>query len=192
VNDVVDNMGNAVPKTNFIGARAELGLPLIRVAAGAGIFDPNVAGADKEVAFSGMAALQVFGGPLIPISIRTFAGAGYLKAGSATTINVPVGVALAVNVPTPGFSIDPWVAPRLHLTRTSNGTSDTNVNLAASAGVNLALPIGLGVHLAADYVVRSTDITGLTSSDVSPLLIGVGVHYTISIPGLGIPIVPIM
>ena len=196
--DFGKGVNDASGKTNFIGARAELGLPLIRVAVGAGIFDPKLASGENEVALAGSAALQVFGGPLIPISIRAFAGLGYHKisgsggtGGDVTTINVPVGLAFAVNVPTPGFSIDPWVAPRVHITRISNGISDTNLNLAVSGGVSFGLPIGIGVHVALDYTVVSPG-TDETSADVSPILLGIGVHYTISIPGLGIPIVPIM
>jgi hypothetical protein len=191
--DFGKGVNDASGKANFIGARAELGLPLIRVAAGAGIFDPKVTGADKDVAFAGSAALQVFGGPLIPVSVRLFAGAGYLKTGSVTTINVPVGLAIAVNVPTPGVSIDPWVAPRVQMSRTSDVTSDTDVRFGASAGVNFGLLIGLGAHVALDYLLVSAPSGSLlSSSDLSPITLGVGVHYTISIPSLGVPIVPVM
>ena len=196
--DLGRGMNDASGETTFFGGRAEVGLPLIRIGAGVGIYDPNVAGADKEVTWAGNAALQVFGGPLVPVSISLQAGVGYLKTSGTggvgsdeTTLNVPVGLALAVNIPTPGFSIDLWVAPRLQITRTSNGTSDTDVNFAASAGVNLGLPIGLGVHVALDYlVVSAPPASPLSSSDFSPVRFGVGVHYTISIPGLGVPGVP--
>ena len=190
-------VNDASGKTNFLGGRAELGLPIIRIGAGVGIYDPNLTGVDKEVTLAGNAALQVFGGPLVPVSISLQVGIGYLKrsgtgvAGDETTLSVPVGLVLAVNVPTPGLSIDPWVAPRLQITRTSNGTSDTDVNFAASAGVNFSLPIGLAAHVALDYVVVSAPAgSPLSSSDFSPVLFGIGVHYTISIPSLGVPGVP--
>lgn len=196
--DFGKGLNDASGKTNFIGGRAELGLPLIRVAAGAGIYDPR-GGADKEIALAGSAALQVFGGPLIPVSVRVFAGAGYWKTsgsgvsgGDVTNIAVPLGLAFAVNVPTPGLNIDPWVMPRVQLTRMSNGTSDTDLNVGASAGITFGLPIGLGGHVALDYILKSTDVPTLTRADVSPLTLGVGVQYTISIPSLGIPIVPVM
>ena len=191
-------VNDASGKTNFFGGRAELGLPIIRIGAGVGIYDRNITGVDKEVTLAGNAALQVFGGPLVPVSVSLQVGVGYLKTSAAgvaggdqTTLSVPVGLALAVNVPTPGLSIDPWVMPRLQITRTSNGTSDTDVNFAASAGINFSLPIGLGAHAALDYVVVSAPAGSLlSSSDFSPVRFGIGVHYTISIPSLGVPGVP--
>jgi hypothetical protein len=186
-------LNDASGKTGFFGGRAELGLPIIRLGAGFGVYDTKVAGADKEVALMGNLALQILGGPVVPVSVSLFAGVGYLKTSvggsDQTALSVPIGLALAVNIPTPGFSIDPWVAPRLQITRTSNITSDTDVNFGASAGVNFGLPMGLGAHIALDYVVVSAP-TGslLSSSDLSPVLFGIGVHYTLSLPG--VPIVP--
>ena len=178
-------LNDASGKTGFFGGRAELGLPIIRLGAGFGVYDTKVAGADKEVALAGNLALQILGGPVVPVSVSMFAGVGYLKTSvggsDQTALSVPIGLALSVNIPTPGFSIDPWVAPRIQITRTSNITSDTDVNFG--------LPMGLGAHVALDYVVVSAP-TGslLSSSDLSPVLFGIGVHYTLSLPG--VPIVP--
>jgi opacity protein-like surface antigen len=178
-------LNDASGKTDFFGGRAELGLPIIRLGAGFGVYDTKVAGADKETALAGNVALQILGGPVLPVSVSLFAGVGYLKTSvggsDQTSLSVPIGLALSVNIPTPGFSIDPWVAPRLQITRTSDITSDTDVNFGLTGG--------LGAHVALDYVVVSAPTgSALSSSDLSPVLFGIGIHYTISLPG--VPIIP--
>lgn len=170
----------------FYGGRAVLGLPLITVGVGAGIYAPGGA-ADNEVTFQGTVAYKLI--PM-PVAVSIQAGAGYVKLGSglseATIWNFPIGVGIALNVPSPALSVEPWIAPRVQFSRASIGSaSSTETHFGASAGVNLGLPMGLGFHAAVDYLAVSSDIPGVSSSDVSPLVVGVGVHYKISVPGLG-------
>lgn len=186
---------DASDKTTFVGARAILGLPFIRVGAGAGIYDPNDPNRDNEIALQGTLASQLVGGALLPVAVGIQVGAGYLKqSGSGvrgsdlTTLRVPIAVGVALNVPTPGLNIDPWVAPRIQIRRKSGGTlpePETETDVGISAGLSLGLPMGLGLHVAADYLKQD-------GSDFSPLFVGIGVHYTISIPTLGVPLVPIV
>ncbi len=191
-------------KPNNLGARATLGLPLITVGVGAGIYNPDLTlagvSADKEIQFMGNAALKLFSPPLVPIGISLQAGAGYLKQGSGTgavkTISVPIGLGVAVKPPTPGVSFEVWGAPRVQLNAVSVSGSGSRVQagLGASGGVNLGMPMGLGLHLAADYVKLSEKASAGTGSLILPqtqtIVFGAGLHYTFTIPGL--PIVPII
>lgn len=198
--DFGKGLNNASGKTSLFGARAELGLPFIAVGVGAGFYDPNVSGRDREIAFAGNLGFQFIGGALLPVSVGVHAGAGYTKLPSAgplpevTSVTVPLSVVVGLNVPTPGLNIDPWIAPRIQISRTEirsgtgSPTRDTDSDVGVAGGVDISLPMGLGLHVAADYVKRSA----AGGVDASPLVFGIGVHYRIAIPSLGVPIVPIM
>jgi hypothetical protein len=180
-----------------IGGYASLGFSMLTVGVGAGIFDPKVSLAGNEVQYMGNVAIRVVGGALVPVAVSLQGGAGFLKTGTGATevksFNFPIGLGVGLNVPTPGFSFEPWVAPRVHLSRSNvTGLYRTQVGYGASAGINLGLPIGLGLHAAADWVTFSRKTSGtITLDKVVPLTIGVGLHYTFKLPGLpGVPVVP--
>lgn len=196
--------GGQAVKPNNLGARATLGLPIVTVGVGVGIYNPDLTvtgiSADKEVQFMGNAALKLFSPPLVPIGISFQAGAGYLKQGSGTgavkTLSVPIGLGVAIKPPTPGVSVEVWGAPRVQLNAVSVSGSGSRVQagIGASGGVNLGMPMGLGLHVAADYVKLSEKAAAGTGSLVLPqtqtIVFGAGLHYTFTIPGL--PIVPII
>ena len=163
-----DNSG----KTNYFGGRATLGLPMFAITVGGGSASPEVG--DAVTTFGASAAVTVIKGPMVPVTLSLQAGVGSYEVGTVRVMNVPVGAALAFNVSSPGASVEPWVAPRLNITKPSGG--DAEMDLGASGGVNVGLPSGLGFHLAVDYVAVSGG---------SPILVGAGVHYTIKIPSLG-------
>ncbi|MCH9014869.1 MAG: hypothetical protein IH877_04190, partial [Gemmatimonadetes bacterium] len=130
---------------SFVGARVGLGLPVVSFEIGLGSFNTDVTGADKEITFAGKAAVQVFGGPLVPVSVNLQVGAGITKffdlatdGLEITTTTVPIGVGIGVNVPTPGASIEPWIAPRIQVTRTKvtlgalPSITDTDTNVGGS------------------------------------------------------------
>lgn len=180
-------------KTNFYGGRAILGLPMASFSAGAGVWDANVTGLDKEITFMGSAAVNVVKGPLVPVAVSIQAGAGYLKTGSGVTEakfwNFPIGIGFAIDAPSPVVDVEPWAAPRIHIRRVSvGGNSATQFGFGASAGLNLTLPAGLGFHAVLDWARFSEKTSGpLNLAEVKPLIVGVGAHYRFSIPSLGIP-----
>lgn len=193
----------APQKPYAFGAGARLGLPFASVGVGAAVYRPNVRTQDSEVQYAGTAALKVFGSPLIPLAVSLQVGAGYLRAGSGTfatrTVNVPIGLGVALNVPTPGASIEPWLAGRVHLSSVSTGTiaggsvSGLQLGYGASGGLSVGLPMGLGFHVAVDWATFG----GKASSPISEqrsktrrLTVGAGAHFAIKIPGLGVPLVP--
>lgn len=119
--------------------------------------------------------LKIFGGPLVPLSVTLQAGAAYDKVGSIEDWHLPVGLGIALTIPNPVFSIKPWVAPRLDVTRTSGaalagGASSTNTdtNFGISGGVDLGFLSGLAVRVMYDRV------------NVAP-----GVHPSVISLGLG-------
>jgi hypothetical protein len=189
-------VGGQSVKPNNLGVRATLGLPLITVGVGVGIYNPDVDLADKETQFMGNAALKLFSPPLVPIGLSLQAGAGYLKAGSVKTISVPIGIGVAIKPPTPGLSVEVWGAPRLQFNAVSvtGGGSRAQAGIGASGGVNLGMPMGLGLHLAVDYAKLSAKASAgtgsLTLPETQTMVFGAGLHYTFTIPGL--PIVPII
>lgn len=192
----------ATPKPNNLGGRAALGLPFITLGVGAGSYDSDVSGAKKELQFMGSAAIKVFSPPLVPVGISIQGGAGYLKQTSGTTtlktVSLPVGLGVAVKPITPGLSLEVWGAPRVQFNAVSlTGAVSGNrvqAGIGASGGVNLGMPMGLGLHLAADYTKLSAKTSAgsgsLTLPETQTLVLGVGLHYTFTIPGL--PIVPVI
>ncbi|HET7039554.1 MAG TPA: hypothetical protein VFH97_06685 [Gemmatimonadales bacterium] len=174
-------LNDASGKTTYFGGRATLSLPFLYVTAGAGMVKPSedfVPGAESELALGGAVGLNVLNLPLLPVKVSAQVGAGYLSSGDAKQYDLPVSVAIALKLPTPGLSISPWVAPRLHVRRLDPGVGDANTDarFGASGGVNATFGM-VGVHLAADYV-------RFESSDVSPWIFGAGLSLGLTLPGL--------
>jgi hypothetical protein len=65
------------------------------------------------------------------------------------------------------------------------GESDSEVGFGASGGLNINLPVGLGFHAALDMLT-------IGDPSISPLTAGVGIHYKIAVPSLGLPLVPVV
>lgn len=129
------------------------------------------------------ANLKLFGGPLIPVTINAQVGAGYasdIQGSGAKQLNVPVGIGIVANIPSPALSIKPWIAPRMQYMRfQSGGTTSTQTKFGLSAGVNLGLAMGLTIRAA--YDTFKLDAGG---TSVSPSTFSVGAGYAIHVPGL--------
>ena len=169
-------------KGHNIGVRAELSMPMIMVGIGAGSFKASSASASSITQFEGEAALTLMSLPLTGVSVGLHAGAGYWSNSGAKQMTVPIGLTLGVKPPTPGMSIEPWISPRIQITHSDNGVTaaTNNTNAGVSAGVNLGIPGGLGLHAAVDYLnVKNGGV------DASPLVFGVGLHYSFTLPGMG-------
>ena len=137
-------------------------------------------GASSQTWVGGTANLKLFGGPLIPVSINAQVGAGYGVAKGAgplgsdlKQLNIPVGIGIAVNVPTPGLSIRPWIAPRMQYMRTSGGVDNHTTKFGMSAGVNLGLVGGIQARVAYDY---------MKIDAFKPSTFSVGLGYNFNIP----------
>ncbi len=165
-------------ETNYFGARVGVGLPALSFWGGVG----TVKNGDSEVTLGGGAAIKVVKGPLVPVEVSLQGGVGHLSAGGSTFVNIPLGVAIAIDVPSPAISVNPWVMPRIQVQRTSSdGTSQTDFGFGASGGISIGAPNGVGAHATLDWL--SIDVG---AGSITPLLFSIGLHYTISVPGLGI------
>jgi hypothetical protein len=164
----------------FAGGRVTLGLPMFSVWAGAGYVPIGVDNDDSEIAFGGGAGFHVLNAPLMPVSVSLQAGVGYLSETGESTLMVPVGALVVINLPTPGISFKPWIMPGIRWVRTSPDVGDSNsdIGFGASGGIMLGLPMGLGVHATLDWMT-------IGDPSAKPLYLSVGLFYKIGVPGLG-------
>ncbi len=171
--DYGKGLNDSSGKLSAYGGRATLGLGFITVMAGASSVSSG-SGAGSELSYGGTASINIISAPLVPVGVSVFGGYGTVKINNVRQNSYPIGAAFAVRPPTAGIGIEIWAAPRVDI---KNAASTTATNFGISGGVNLDLPIGLGIHAAVDYV---------AVSNAAPLLLGVGAHYKFTIPGLGI------
>ena len=152
-----DAYGAFVGRTG-VGGRAS-------IFAGLGMLDVEP---ESEWTFGGGVGVDVLpAGGSAQVSIQ--GGIGYMSPGDATVLNFPIGVALKGNIEGPTATVAPWIMPRLHVRRISNGTSVTETDFGVSGGFAVTLPSGFGVHTALDLLAVDPD---------NLWLLGVGVHYT--------------
>jgi hypothetical protein len=85
---------------------------------------------------------------------------GHWTVNDVGVTHVPVSIGLAATIPSPGFSIKPWVAPRLDY-RSAGGSSDTR--FAISAGIDLAMLNGLSLRGAYDRLSAKVGKPGVIS-----------------------------
>jgi hypothetical protein len=168
----------AMPNSNLgkgtaFGARGSVGLANITLTAGIASWKQKGA-SDSRTSFGGQAAFRVIGGSLIPVSISLQVGAAHAAATSADSAQTRLGLggAVSVSVPTPGLSIEPYLAVNDRFYKTS-GTSGTPSNVAWTLGANVGLGM-LGLHIAYD----SENLGG----GVKGGIFGVGVHVALKAP----------
>ncbi len=120
----------------------------------------------------------------MPLAVSLQGGVGYANAETGllpddevTQWRFPVGVGFALTIPNPALAIQPWLAPRLDIVRTSAPGLDaqTDTEFALSGGIELNLLNGLGLHAAYDAVFAEGGTPGV---------FGVGAHYNFRVPGV--------
>ncbi len=201
--DVGKGMNDESGKNTALAFRSALGIGPVTIGGGIGIVNPDqggTVGRKSQTQYMGNFALRVFGGGLLPVSISLQGGVGVLDVADLgqKVVTVPVGLGIGFSVPTPGFSFEPWFAPRYTMVRNEDVTFTETVTqngFGISAGVNLNFLMGLGLHIAGDWQKNPTEfITGTTTPSVletKPFVFGIGLNYTFTIPGLpGVPMVP--
>ena len=136
-------------KGTAFGARATLGLANLSLTAGLVSWKPDGA-TDAVTSVGGNAGFRVIGGSLIPVAINLQVGAA--RAGEANLqpaqTRVTAGGGVAVSVPTPGLSIEPYLSITNRWYKAS-GISGTESNFGWTLGANANFGM-LGVHLAYD------------------------------------------
>lgn len=158
-----------------LGARASVGIGPLSLTAGLASYDSDVA-TDKITSFGATAGFRVIGGSLLPIAVNLQAGVGRtgdiklppIDTLAVTTLTGSVGV--AVSVPTPGISIEPYVS--LGIRRYSaSGTSESTFGWVLGANVGLGM---LGLHVAYD----SESLGGGATRGI----FGIGAHFALKAP----------
>lgn len=159
-------------KGTAFGARASIGLGTLTLTAGGSSWKPEGA-ADGITSLGAEAAFRVIGGSLLPVAISLKAG-GY-RAGEANTdpaiTRISLGGAVAISVPTPGVSIEPYLAINNRWYKES-GVSGTDSNIGWTLGANVGLGM-IGLHLAYD----SESFEGATGG-----ILGIGAHFQLKAP----------
>lgn len=186
-------------KNTALGVRAMLGLGPLGIGAGIGTVNPVVSPnqRDTELQYMVNASLRLVGGALVPVAINLHGGAGFLdrtvNGAQRDELYIPVGIGLALNLPTPGFSFEPWVAPRVSVRRSqTSGVSDYQTGFGMSAGVGLGFAMGLGLHVAVDWsdLPAATLLSPNDVAAIQPAVFGIGINYTFRLPGVRVPPVP--
>jgi hypothetical protein len=160
-------------KGTAFGARGSIGLANITLTAGGASWKPKGA-SDNYTSFGGQAAFRVIGGSLIPVSISLQVNAARTGAanGDSALTRLGLGGAVSVNVPTPGLSIEPYLAVNNRWYKFS-GVSGTQSNIGYTLGANVGLGM-IGLHLAYD----SEDFGG----GVKGGIFGIGAHFALKAP----------
>ena len=154
------------------GATGIFGVGPFGLTATVASFDPSAAG-DNVTSYGGTLNLKMLGAPLAPISVTLQAGYAHWKIADAGFDHVPIGIGVAFRIPTPAFSVKPWIAPRIDILR---GPGPDREDFGVSAGVELGLAGGLGVRFTYDWISRD--------SGAHPGIFGVGAQYVFRVPGL--------
>jgi len=174
---------DALKAPMYVGGRIGLGLSKFGVWAGAGGYPIGVDGYDAKVGFGGGAGFHVLSGPEMPVTVSVQAGAGYYKYEEAKSLVVPFGALVAINVPTSGVEITPWIYPRGEWNKYDEvDYSSSKVGFGVSGGLMVTLPMGLGFQGTLDW--RSVKFEGDTES-WKPMTVSAGLHYKIKVPSLG-------
>ena len=160
-------------KGTAFGARGTLGLANISLTAGVASWKPKGA-SDSFTSFGGKASFRVIGGSLIPLSISLDAQAARVSAanGDSALTRIGLGGAVSVNVPTPGLSIEPYVAVNNRWYKFS-GVSGTQSNVGVTFGANIGFGM-LGLHVAYD--------TENLGGGVKGGILGIGAHVALKAP----------
>lgn len=160
-------------KGTAFGARASVGLANITLTAGVASWKPKGL-SESYTSFGGQGSFRVIGGSLIPVSLALQAGLARVSAanGDSSLTRLGLGAAVSVNVPTPGLSIEPYLAVNNRWYKFS-GISGTESNLGWTLGANVGLGM-MGFHVAYD----SENFGGGTTAGI----IGIGAHVSLKAP----------
>jgi hypothetical protein len=155
------------------GARGSFGFGTITLTAALASWKPSGA-SESYTSLGGQGAFRVIGGSLMPVALALQLDAARIGAanGDSGFTRIGAGGALSVSVPTPGLSIEPYVAVNNRWYMFSDG-SDTESNIAWTLGANVGFGM-MGLHLAYDSENLGAGSTGG--------IFGVGVHFALKAP----------
>jgi hypothetical protein len=158
-------------KGTAFGVRGSLGLANLQLTAGLANWKPDGA-PESFTSIGGNAAFRIIGGSLLPIALNLQVGAATIAAanGSASQTRLTAGGGVAVSVPTPGISIEPYLSITNRWYKESGFTGFSNLGWTLGANANFGM---FGVHVAYD----SESNSGTTGG-----IIGIGAHIALKAP----------
>lgn len=168
----------ALPNSDYgkgtaFGARGTVGLANLSLTAGVASWKPKGA-PDNLTSVGGNAAFKVIGGSLIPVALNLQVGAARWGAanGDSATTRLTAGAGLAVSVPTPGISIEPYLSLTNRWYKES-GISGTTSNFGWTLGANANFGM-FGIHVAYDSESFGAGRTGG--------ILALGAHFALKAP----------
>ncbi|MEO5800873.1 MAG: hypothetical protein ABIZ70_10395 [Gemmatimonadales bacterium] len=139
-------------KATTVGASASVGLGFVGVTGTIARYNPKVGDGIWAPGVSG--SLRLFGGPLIPIKVTALVGVSHWSVGGTKVTHVPVSLGIAATIPSPGFAIKPWVAPRIDIVARTFDTGDVGnsgeSHFGISGGIDFTLLSGISLRAAYD------------------------------------------
>ena len=164
-------MPNGNGKGTAFGARATFGLANLSLTAGVASWKPKGA-SESFTSVGGNAAFKIIGGSLIPVALNFQVGAARASAAdtSPSATRITAGGGVAVSVPTPGISIEPYLSITNRWSKVSGFKTESNLGWTLGANANFGM---FGVHLAYD----SEKVTGGTVGTF-----GLGAHVALKAP----------
>ncbi|HXQ29800.1 MAG TPA: hypothetical protein VN848_11080 [Gemmatimonadales bacterium] len=136
--------------STFAG-RVALGFSALTLSASVGTRDPD--GGPNTTVAGGTVAYRVIGGSLIPIAVNVQGGIAGVRGAGRTERRYTGALGFSVDLPLPGITFEPWVAPGLRTNyagATGSLGSTTNTNFGIAGGITLGFGL-IGVHAALDY-----------------------------------------
>lgn len=159
-------------KGTAYGVRGSFGFGAITLTAGVASWKPSGL-SDSYTSLGGQGAFRVIGGSLMPLALSLQVDAarvGEANGDSAMT-RLGLGGAVSVNVPTPGLSIEPYLAVNNRWYSASGSSTESNIAWTLGANVGFGM---MGLHLAYD----SENFGGGTTGGI----FGLGVHFALKAP----------
>jgi len=160
-------------KGTAFGGRVTLGFANIALTGGLASWKPDTA-SESFSSVGGNVAFRIVGGSLLPIALNLQLGGARVAAANSvpgqTRLTAAAGA--SVGLPTPGISIEPYLALGNRWTLTEGGGTDSNFGW--TLGANLGFGGMFGFHIA--YDVEAAD------GGVSNNVIGMGVHISLKAP----------
>jgi hypothetical protein len=156
------------------GARGAFGFGAITLTAAIASWKPS-GFSESYSSIGGQGAFRVIGGSLMPVSLSLQLDAAHVGEanGDSALTRLGLGGAISASVPTPGLSIEPWLAVN-NRWYSFSGASSTESNIAWTLGANIGFGM-FGLHLAYD----SENYGGGTNGGI----FGIGAHFSLKAPG---------
>ena len=106
--------------------RVVFGMSVLTVSATVGTRDAD--GASGSVTeWGGTGALRLIGGSLMPVSMNLQGGFATYSVASVTTTRWTGALGFAVDIPAPGVSVEPWIAPGVRVTNAASTSTQFGV-----------------------------------------------------------------